>query len=147
MKGLTLCLEIAFISMLNIGCFLVEEEEAEVRFQTSIDTAIHYGIKFGESHFVGYIDFDEITDYFTTETGSFYVELYDLAGNWVPASNKKLGPIEDGGKYTLMIDIDENVIYYTLSADASTVGGDSVIYEDVVESPEGLYTSEFIKSF
>lgn len=106
---------------LGAGCYSGDEDDGEkkasVRFQNaSDDIVINYGIKLGGAAYVGSLSMGQYTDYYSSDPGSYSVQLRDGFGNWVTDS---LGSfvINDGHDYTVMLDGNINSYMYYLIID------------------------------
>ena len=65
-------------------------------------TSSVYGIKIGDASWTD-IGYGETTDYKETSADSHYIEMLNDSGEWIVVSSGKIGPLEEGKKYTLTV--------------------------------------------
>ena len=120
MKRILVILAVLVLAF-TMGCYSSEDDDGEkkaaVRFQNaSDDIVINYGIKLGGAAYVGSLSVGQYTEYYSSDPGSFSVQIRDGLGNWVTDSMGSF-VIEGGHDYTVMLDGNTSSYMYYLILD------------------------------
>jgi hypothetical protein len=134
--NLSLNLVIALL-MLNITMLLTtscEEKSSDknptVRLYNATNANFftkYGGFKYGDAEFIGKLESMSTTSYKELKPGEYPIELQNISGEWVEASDDLLGPVESNSIYT--ISITSNITIVTDSTgNVSPTGNDDVVY-------------------
>lgn len=114
-------------------CLIVtscKQDPAQVRFYNATNADFFWkfgGCKYGTAEFLGELESFSTTNYGeVSEEGEYFVEFQNESGQWIPITNEKLGPVENGTSYSIWITTNRS-LETTPDGNVSLTGNDNVL--------------------
>lgn len=120
------------IFVINVACN-EEEKDASVRFENSNDVYdILYGIRMGDAEHLGSLNRGDTTEYYSTDPGSYYIDVLTDNDEWEHATDEKIKLKEDK-KYTVTFQGGQYFSSFFITSKSQNMDEDSQAGESSVD--------------
>jgi len=107
-----------------------KKELPKVRFFNSTNAHLFWkfgGCKYGDASFLGKLNSFSVTEYKEVKPNSYFVEMQNAQGQWIPITLSKIGPVEYEKSYSIWITTSQNLTIDS-QGNISETGNDNVSF-------------------